>query len=120
MTVGIVDDVSFTSIPYDPSFVLEPEGVRRCLFYGMGGDGTVGASKNSCKIVGEETPLHIQACSHFLYFFLGWGAKRQELVPQLHHQQRQPRILTTATTTRIATNDEPQYQHLQTTIINLF
>jgi len=60
VTVGIVDDVSFTSIPYDPSFLLEPEGVRRCLFYGMGGDGTVGASKNSCKIVGEETPLHIQ------------------------------------------------------------
>ena len=52
-TVGIDDDVSKSSISYDPSFSIETDDVVRALFYGLGADGTVGANKNSCKILGE-------------------------------------------------------------------
>lgn len=54
-TVGILDDVSLTSLPYDPDFDLEASDVRRCVFVGLGADGTVGANKNSIKIIGEQT-----------------------------------------------------------------
>jgi pyruvate-ferredoxin/flavodoxin oxidoreductase len=63
-TVGIVDDVSQTSISYDPSFSTEGEGVR-AVFYGLGSDGTVSANKSSVKIIGEETGLHAQG--YFVY-----------------------------------------------------
>jgi pyruvate-ferredoxin/flavodoxin oxidoreductase len=53
-TVGIVDDVSFTSIDWDPSFSIEEPDVIRAMFYGLGADGTVGANKNSCKIIGDN------------------------------------------------------------------
>ncbi|HEX7707902.1 MAG TPA: pyruvate:ferredoxin (flavodoxin) oxidoreductase, partial [Thermoanaerobaculia bacterium] len=53
-TVGIRDDVSHTSIDYDPSFSIEGSDVVRALFYGLGADGTVGANKNTCKILGEN------------------------------------------------------------------
>ncbi|HUP61934.1 MAG TPA: pyruvate:ferredoxin (flavodoxin) oxidoreductase [Thermoanaerobaculia bacterium] len=52
-TIGINDDVSHTSIDYDPSFSIEEPDVIRALFYGLGADGTVGANKNSCKIIGD-------------------------------------------------------------------
>jgi pyruvate-ferredoxin/flavodoxin oxidoreductase len=64
-TVGIHDDVSHASLPYDPSFSIEPDDVVRALFYGLGSDGTVGANKNSIKIIGEETPYHAQG--YFVY-----------------------------------------------------
>lgn len=64
-TVGIVDDVSFTSLPYDESFHLPSEGVVECLFYGLGSDGTVGANKNSIKIIGDETDNSAQG--YFVY-----------------------------------------------------
>ena len=64
-TVGIVDDVSETSIDYDPNFTTEPEDVVRAVFYGLGSDGTVGANKNSIKIIGEGTKNHVQA--YFVY-----------------------------------------------------
>ena len=54
-TVGINDDVAHTSLDFDPSFMIEPEGVVSCVFFGLGADGTVGANKNSIKIIGEET-----------------------------------------------------------------
>ena len=54
-TVGINDDVSHTSLEYDPAFITEAEDVVGCIFYGLGADGTVGANKNSIKIIGEET-----------------------------------------------------------------
>ncbi len=63
-TVGIVDDVSGSSIAPDPSFSTESAEVR-ALFYGLGADGTVGANKNSVKIVGEETGLFAQG--YFVY-----------------------------------------------------
>jgi pyruvate-ferredoxin/flavodoxin oxidoreductase len=64
-TVGINDDVSHTSLAYDPSFSIEPDDVVRCVFYGLGSDGTVGANKNSIKIIGEETPNDAQG--YFVY-----------------------------------------------------
>lgn len=59
-TVGIIDDVSNTSIDYDPSFDVMGSGVVQALFYGLGSDGTVGANKNSIKIIGDETPNYAQ------------------------------------------------------------
>ncbi|HET7567962.1 MAG TPA: pyruvate:ferredoxin (flavodoxin) oxidoreductase [Gaiellaceae bacterium] len=64
-TVGIADDVGGTSLEVDEAFRTEPGDVVRCVFYGLGADGTVGANKNSAKIIGEETPLHAQA--YFVY-----------------------------------------------------
>ena len=59
-TIGINDDVSKTSLEYDPGFVTEaPDGVG-CVFYGLGADGTVGANKNSIKIIGEQTSGYAQ------------------------------------------------------------
>ncbi len=64
-TIGINDDVSHTSLPYDPSFSAEDPRVVRALFYGLGADGTVGANKNSIKIIGEDTPNYAQG--YFVY-----------------------------------------------------
>jgi len=52
-TVGIRDDVTNLSIDFDPSFTVETDDVVRAMFYGLGSDGTVGANKNSCKIIGD-------------------------------------------------------------------
>jgi len=52
-TIGIVDDVTHMSLPFDPSFTVESPDVVRAMFYGLGSDGTVGANKNSCKILGD-------------------------------------------------------------------
>ncbi len=64
-TVGIVDDVTQLSLKWDPSFDTEAAGVTRAVFYGLGADGTVGATKNTVKIIGEYTPLHAQG--YFVY-----------------------------------------------------
>jgi pyruvate-ferredoxin/flavodoxin oxidoreductase len=64
-TIGITDDVSHTSLPFDPEFSTEPDDVIRALFYGLGADGTVGANKNSIKIIGEETANFAQG--YFVY-----------------------------------------------------
>src|SRR5262249_20063362 len=64
-TVGIDDDVTHTSLAYDPSFSLEPDDVFRALFYGLGADGTVGANKNSIHIIGEHTDNYAQG--YFVY-----------------------------------------------------
>ena len=64
-TVGINDDVTHTSIPYDASFSTEPDSVIRAMFYGLGADGTVGANKNSIKIIGENTDNYAQG--YFVY-----------------------------------------------------
>ena len=63
--VGIVEDVSNTSISYDPEFSTEPDSVVRAMFYGLGSDGTVGANKNSIKIIGENTDNYAQG--YFVY-----------------------------------------------------
>jgi len=64
-TVGIVDDVTGLSLKWDEDFDTEAEGVTRAVFYGLGADGTVGATKNTVKIIGENTPLYAQG--YFVY-----------------------------------------------------
>lgn len=64
-TIGINDDVSHTSLTYDPEFSIEPDDVVRAMFYGLGADGTVGANKNSIKIIGENTNNYAQG--YFVY-----------------------------------------------------
>ncbi|HZL43818.1 MAG TPA: pyruvate:ferredoxin (flavodoxin) oxidoreductase [Verrucomicrobiae bacterium] len=64
-TVGINDDLSHTSLPVDAAFSTEPENVIRAMFYGLGADGTVGANKNSIKIIGESTDNFAQG--YFVY-----------------------------------------------------
>jgi pyruvate-ferredoxin/flavodoxin oxidoreductase len=64
-TIGINDDVSHTSLSYDPTFSTEDPKTVRALFYGLGSDGTVGANKNSIKIIGSETPNYAQG--YFVY-----------------------------------------------------
>jgi pyruvate-ferredoxin/flavodoxin oxidoreductase len=64
-SVGIHDDVTHLSLKWDPSFDTEAAGVTRAVFYGLGADGTVGATKNTVKIIGENTPLHAQG--YFVY-----------------------------------------------------
>ena len=64
-TIGINDDVTHTSLEYEPSFSTEPDSVVRAMFYGLGADGTVGANKNSIKIIGENTDNYAQG--YFVY-----------------------------------------------------
>ena len=59
-TVGIVDDVTGTSLELGEKIDASPEGLVSCMFYGLGSDGTVGANKNSIKIIGQETDLYAQ------------------------------------------------------------
>ena len=60
-TLGITDDVGGLSLVIDPTFTTEPEEVRQAVFYGLGADGTVGANRNSIRIIAEATGLHAQA-----------------------------------------------------------
>ena len=64
-TIGIHDDVTHTSLDYDPAFSTEAPDTVRAIFYGLGADGTVGANKNSIKIIGEETDNYAQG--YFVY-----------------------------------------------------
>jgi pyruvate-ferredoxin/flavodoxin oxidoreductase len=64
-TIGIKDDIAGTSLDYDPSFSTEKDNVVRAMFYGLGSDGTVGANKNSIKIIGENTDNFAQG--YFVY-----------------------------------------------------
>ncbi|MEA5604118.1 pyruvate:ferredoxin (flavodoxin) oxidoreductase [Nostoc sp. UHCC 0252] len=64
-TIGINDDVTYTSLSFDPNFSTESDNVVRAMFYGLGSDGTVGANKNSIKIIGEETDNYAQG--YFVY-----------------------------------------------------
>jgi pyruvate-ferredoxin/flavodoxin oxidoreductase len=64
-TIGIIDDVSGLSLPYDASLDIEPSGTIRAVFFGLGSDGTVGANKNTIKILGAEENLNAQG--YFVY-----------------------------------------------------
>jgi pyruvate-ferredoxin/flavodoxin oxidoreductase len=64
-TVGIADDVTRLSLAFDATFDIEAGDVKRAVFFGLGSDGTVGANKNSIKIIGEETPNYAQG--YFVY-----------------------------------------------------
>ncbi len=76
-TVGINDDVAFTSLAVDETFKIEPEETVRCVFFGLGSDGTVGANKNSIKIIGEETDNFAQG-----YFY--YDSKKSGTVTMSH------------------------------------
>ncbi len=76
-TVGINDDVAHTSLQVDPLFKIEPEETVRCVFFGLGSDGTVGANKNSIKIIGEETNNFAQG-----YFY--YDSKKSGTVTMSH------------------------------------
>lgn len=72
-TVGINDDVTFTSLEYDPNYKLDESEWRQGLFFGLGADGTVGANKNTIKIIGENTDLYAQG--YFVYDSKKSGAR---------------------------------------------
>ena len=79
-TVGIVDDVTTCRSPVDPDFDIEPDECVRAVFFGLGADGTVGANKNSIKIIGEETDNYAQG--YFVYDSKKSGADH-DLAPAL-------------------------------------
>jgi pyruvate-ferredoxin/flavodoxin oxidoreductase len=64
-TVGINDDVMHTSLSFDDTFLIPSPGATECIFYGLGADGTVGANKNSIKIIGDDTDFNAQG--YFVY-----------------------------------------------------
>ncbi len=64
-TIGIIDDVTHLSLSYDEEFIIHNDKTTQALFYGLGADGTVGANKNSIKIIGEDKKLHVQG--YFVY-----------------------------------------------------
>jgi pyruvate-ferredoxin/flavodoxin oxidoreductase len=64
-TIGITDDVGGISLPYDPALDIEPPGTLRAVFFGLGSDGTVGANKNTIKILGTDAGRHAQG--YFVY-----------------------------------------------------
>jgi len=72
-TIGIIDDVSYTSLTVDPFFALDESAWTQALFFGLGADGTVGANKNTIKIIGENTELFAQG--YFVYDSKKSGAK---------------------------------------------
>ena len=72
-TIGINDDVSFTRLDYDPEYILDESAWRQGLFFGLGADGTVGANKNTIKIIGENTDLFAQG--YFVYDSKKSGAR---------------------------------------------
>jgi pyruvate-ferredoxin/flavodoxin oxidoreductase len=76
-TIGINDDIAHTSLDFHPKFMIEPEGVVSCVFFGLGSDGTVGANKNSIKIIGEETGNFAQG-----YFY--YDSKKSGTVTMSH------------------------------------
>src|ERR1044072_9258735 len=76
-TVGINDDVAHTSLDFDPTFMIEPEGVVSCVFFCLGADGTVGANKNFSKTIGEETDNFAQC-----YFY--YDSKKSGTVTMSH------------------------------------
>jgi pyruvate-ferredoxin/flavodoxin oxidoreductase len=76
-TVGITDDVSHTSLDVDASFSIESDETVRCVFFGLGSDGTVGANKNSIKIIGEET-------SNFAQGYFYYDSKKSGTVTVSH------------------------------------
>ena len=93
-TVGIIDDVSGTSIDFDPHYHLDESAWTRALFYGLGADGTVGANKNSIKIIGENTDLHAQG--YFVYDSKKSGAKTVSHLRFGDEPIRAPYLLTEA------------------------
>jgi len=91
-TVGILDDVTHTSLPLGPDMETSPEGTVQCKFWGLGADGTVGANKNAIKIIGENTDMFAQA-------YFAYDAKKSGGITVSHlrfspHRIQSPYLLT--------------------------
>jgi pyruvate-ferredoxin/flavodoxin oxidoreductase len=91
-TVGIVDDVTHTSLEVGDSIDASPKGTVRCKFWGLGADGTVGANKNAIKIIGENTNMYAQA-------YFAYDAKKSGGITMSHlrfspHKIQSPYLLT--------------------------
>jgi pyruvate-ferredoxin/flavodoxin oxidoreductase len=93
-TVGINDDLNHTSLDYDTEFSTEPDSVVRALFYGLGADGTVGANKNSIKIIGENTANYAQG--YFVYDSKKSGSQTESHLRFGPHPIRAPYLVTGA------------------------
>ncbi|MGZ4564235.1 MAG: pyruvate:ferredoxin (flavodoxin) oxidoreductase, partial [Mycobacterium sp.] len=93
-TVGIDDDVSHTSIGYDPAFDIESADTVRAVFFGIGSDGTVGANKNTIKIIGAEPDLHAQG--YFVYDSKKSGSQTISHLRFGPHPIRAPYLVTRA------------------------
>ena len=94
-TVGIMDDVTGLSLDWDRSFSIEPDDEVRAVFWGLGSDGTVGATKNTIKIIGEETPLYAQG--YFVYDSKKAGAVTVSHLRFGPRPIRAPYLITSAT-----------------------
>jgi len=93
-TIGINDDVTHTSLAYDESYTLDESEWRQALFFGLGADGTVGANKNSIKIIGENTDLFAQG--YFVYDSKKSGARTVSHLRFGPHRIRAPYLITHA------------------------
>jgi pyruvate-ferredoxin/flavodoxin oxidoreductase len=93
-TVGIVDDVTHLSLPVDEQFEIEPAKSVRALFFGLGADGTVGANKNSAKIIGEEDNTWVQG--YFVYDSKKSGAVTVSHLRFGHEQIHAPYLISRA------------------------
>jgi pyruvate-ferredoxin/flavodoxin oxidoreductase len=93
-TVGIKDDVTHLSLDYDPQFDIEPDDVTRALFFGLGADGTVGANKNSIKIIADHTGEHAQG--YFVYDSRKSGSSTVSHLRFSHRPIRAPWLVTKA------------------------
>ncbi len=87
-TLGIVDDVTNLSLPVEERIVTEKEGTRRCKFWGLGSDGTVGANKNSIKIIGDKTDLYAQG-------YFSYDSKKSGGITVSHLRFGKEKILST-------------------------
>ncbi|MGC9155892.1 MAG: pyruvate:ferredoxin (flavodoxin) oxidoreductase [Ferrimicrobium sp.] len=93
-TVGINDDVTGTSIPYDASFDIEPADTVRAVFFGLGSDGTVGANKNTIKIIGSEPDMFAQG--YFVYDSKKSGSETVSHLRFGNHPIHAPYLITEA------------------------
>jgi len=93
-TIGINDDVTHTSLEYDPAFKLEDKDMHQAMFFGLGSDGTVGANKNSIKIIGEATDNKAQA--YFAYDSKKSGGFTISHLRFGKHNIRKPYLITNA------------------------
>jgi pyruvate-ferredoxin/flavodoxin oxidoreductase len=93
-TVGIIDDIGYTSLEVDEKFRLDGSVWTQALFFGLGADGTVGANKNSIKIIGENTDLYAQG--YFVYDSKKSGAKTVSHLRFGKHPIKAPYLITSA------------------------
>jgi len=93
-TIGIKDDLTNTSLDYDPAFSIASDDTLRAVFFGLGADGTVSANKNSIKIIGEETDNYAQG--YFVYDSKKSGAKTISHLRFGPHPIRAPYLIDTA------------------------